>query len=101
METNQYLQLAFAFILVMALMGILALILKKMNAFQSGMTGKSNRLKIVEQRMIDTKHKAVIVRCDNKDHLVIVSQNGNTVIVQSGMTAPKEDNKKEKVVEGF
>ena len=98
METDQYLQLAFGFILVMALMGILALILKKMNAFQSGMTGKSNRLKIVEQRMIDTKHKAVIIRCDNKDHLVIVSQNGNTVTVETGITPPKDDLKRDKVV---
>ena len=101
MDSSQYLQLILAFILVMGLMGLLSIILRKMNAYQSGMTGKSNRLKIVEQRMIDTKHKAVILRCDNKDHLVIISQNGNTVTVETGITPPKETDKRDKVVESF
>lgn len=101
MDTEQYIKLGLAFLLVMALMGLLSLILRKMNAFQSGVNGKSNRLKIVEQRMIDTKHKAVILRCDDKDHLVIISQNGNTVTVDTGITPPKEISKKDKVIESF
>lgn len=93
MDLNQYIQLALAFVFVMALMGLLSFILKKMNAVQSGMNGKSNRLKIVEQRMIDTKHKAVILRCDDKDHLVILSQSGNTVVVNGniGMHTKNDD----------
>ena len=100
MDMDQYIQLALALVIVLGLMWLLSVILKKMNAAQSGMNGKSNRLRIVEQRMIDPKHKAAIIRCDDKDHLVILSQNGNTVI-----TPPKEPETKNKkdipVVEGF
>ena len=101
MDNSHYIKLVVAFILVMGLMGLLSLILRKLNAFQSGMSGGSNRLKIVEQRMIDTKHKAVILRCDNKDHLVIISQNGNTVCLEAGITPPKDTNKKDKIIESF
>lgn len=101
METSQYIQLILAFILVMGLMGLLSIILRKMNAFQSGINGKSNRLKIIEQRMIDTKHKAVILRCDDKDHLVILSQNGDTVAIETGIKPPKETHKKDTKLESF
>lgn len=93
-------QFALALFVVLALMGLLAFILKKINTIQSGLTGKSNRLKIVEQRMIDPKTKAAIIRCDNKDHLVLISQNGN-IVIQADMTPPKEQLKKEISVETF
>ena len=95
MEISSYIQLALALVVVIGLMAIFSLILKKMNAFQSGVAGRSNRLKIMEQRMIDTKHKAVIIRCDNKDHLVILSQNSDTVVIDTGITPPKDDVKKD------
>jgi flagellar protein FliO/FliZ len=92
------LQFFIALCVVLALMGLLAIILKKINTMQSGLTGKSNRLKIVEQRMIDPKTKTAIIRCDDKDHLVLISQNGNTVI-KADITPPKEPLKKDIPVE--
>jgi flagellar protein FliO/FliZ len=80
MEISQYLQFAAALLVVLALMGLLAFALKKLNIAQSGMHGKGNRIKIMEQRMIDSRHKVAIIRCDDKDHLVILGQNSNTVI---------------------
>jgi hypothetical protein len=71
-------------------MGLLAIVLKRLNLAQSGIHGKGNRLKIMEQRMIDSKHKAAIIRCDDKDHLVILGQNSNTVI-KADMDIPTED----------
>lgn len=100
MESNQYIQLALALIVVLGLMWLFSLVLKKINNAQSGMTGKSNRLKIVEQRMIDTKHKVAIVRCDDKDHLVILGQNSNTVI-KADMPIPPEKSKKDIPLESF
>lgn len=75
-----YLQFAAALLIVLALMGLFGMALKRLNLMQSGIHGKSNRIKIIEQRMIDSRHKVAIVRCDDKDHLVIMGQNGNTVI---------------------
>lgn len=89
MDSSNYLQFAGALIIVLGMMWILSLILKKINDAQSGMNGKSNRLKIVEQRMIDPKHKVAIIRCDDKDHLVLLSQNGNTVI-KADINPPKD-----------
>lgn len=100
MDLSQYLQLGLALIIVLGLMALLSFILKKVNMAQSGINGKNNRLKIVEQRMIDPKNKLMIIRCDDKDHLVISGQNGNTVI-KTDMDIPPTVNKKDIPVESL
>ncbi len=90
MDLMNYLQFAVALLIVLALMGLLTLALKRLNLAQSGLNGKSNRIKIIEQRMIDSRHKVAIIRCDDKDHLVIVGQNGNTII-KTDIDKAKED----------
>jgi len=90
MDWMHYLQFFVALVIVLALMGLLTLALKRLNLAQSGLHGRGNRLKIVEQRMIDSRHKAAIIRCDDTDHLVILGQNGNTVI-KTDIEPPKED----------
>ena len=82
MDMTSYLQVGLAFILVLALMGLLSFILQKVNYAQSGMMNKDSRIKIIEQRMIDTKNKAAIIRCDDKVHLVVLGQN-STIVVKS------------------
>ena len=89
MDWINYLQFAAALGIVLALMGLLAFALKRLNLAQSGIHGKGNRIKIIEQRMIDSRHKVAIIRCDDKDHLVILGQNGNTVI-KADMDIPSE-----------
>lgn len=95
MTYETYIEFALALVLVLALMAILAIILKKVNHAHSGLIGRDNRLKIVEQRMIDTKHKMVLIRCDDKEHLVILSQNGETV-VKNDIKPPLKKNAKNK-----
>lgn len=80
MDIQTTLEFGLALIIVLALMGGLALLLKRLNNFQAGITGQSSRLKIIEQRMIDPKNKLVILQCDGKDHLVLVGENAQTVI---------------------
>lgn len=85
MESNEVLRFISALIFVVSLMGGLWLILKKMG-INGGFTlqqGKKRRLKIVEMLPLDTKHKAVLLRRDDKDHLVILGPNGETVIESS------------------
>lgn len=100
MDWNQYIQLGVALALVLAMMGLLSFILKKINFAQSGMANKNTRIKIIEQRMIDSKHKVAIIRCDDKDHLVILGQNGDTVI-RADMDMPPEKSKKDIPLESF
>ncbi|OFW88588.1 MAG: hypothetical protein A3J37_05920 [Alphaproteobacteria bacterium RIFCSPHIGHO2_12_FULL_45_9] len=85
METNEVLRFLSALVFVISLMGGLWLILKKMG-INGGFTlqqGKKRRLALVEMLPIDTKHKAVLLRCDDKDHLVILGPNGETVVEKS------------------
>jgi flagellar protein FliO/FliZ len=93
METPEILRFLMALVFVVSLMGGLWVILKKlgMNGGFTMQQGKKRRLKIVEILPIDVKHKAVLLRCDDKDHLVILGPNGETVVEQS-MPAKEEKN---------
>lgn len=85
METNEVLRFISALIFVVSLMGGLWLILKRMG-INGGFTlqqGKKRRLKIVEMLPLSGSHKAVLLRCDDKDHLVILGPNGETVVEKS------------------
>lgn len=94
MDFNQYLQLGMAFILVLGLMGLFGFLMKKLNHLQSGAMGKNNRLRIIEQRMIDPKSKAVLLQCDTREYLVMTSPTGN-IVLEAGMKAPKQPKKEE------
>ena len=80
MQYMEYLNTFLALIFVLAAMGILALIAKKMGLSQTGGLTKNRRLRLVEALPLDHKHKAVLLQCDDKQHLVILNTNGETVI---------------------
>lgn len=78
---EEFLRLVLALIFVLSLMGMLALVLKRLGF--SGNTGTNKgprRLKIVEALPLDTRRRAVIVKCDEKEHLVILGPNSETLI---------------------
>lgn len=85
MDSNEILRFISALVLVVSLMGGLWFVLKKIgvNGGFGLQQGTKRRLKIVEILPLDIKHKAVILRCDDKDHLVILGPNGETVIEKS------------------
>ena len=91
MDIQDYLKFLFALIFVLSLMGGLAYILKRAGYGQGGMvSGKKRRLKIIETLPIDAKHKAVLIGCDNKEHLVLLNVNGDTVVKTD--IEPREQN---------
>lgn len=91
---TDYIQFASALILVLAMMGILGLILKKINGGDvGGKFGAPKRLSVVEQRMIDGKNKMVLVRRDDVEHLVILS-NTDTIVVENNIVPPKVEQPK-------
>lgn len=82
MDGVDYLRFVVVLIFVLSLMGGLWLILKKL-----GLNGPSmitpldkRRLKIVEVLHIDPRRKAIILRRDDTEHLVILGQSGETVV---------------------
>lgn len=93
MDYQDYLKFFFALIFVLALMGGLAYILKRLGLSQDGLStigkNKDKRLKIVESLALDTRRKAVLIQRDDQEHLVLLSASGETV-VETNIKAPKE-----------
>ncbi len=79
---------------IVALMGGFAFILKKLGLADVPSTTptKNRRLKVVESLALDRTRRLVILQRDEKQHLVILSANGET-IVESDFD-PVEDNDK-------
>lgn len=79
---SQILNLIAALVFVLALMGGLALLLKKFGFAQGAVMkpGQPKRLKIVETLALDPRRRAVLIRCDDTEHLVILGPNGETVV---------------------
>lgn len=81
MDALDYLKFVSALALVLGLMGGLALILKKVGLGNIGMVpADKRRLKILEILPLDARRKALILRRDDKEHLVILGVNGETVV---------------------
>lgn len=81
MEPIYYLKFVAALALVLGLMGGLALILKKVGLGNIGIVpADKRRLKIIEMLPLDARRKALILRRDDKEHLVILGVNGETVV---------------------
>jgi flagellar protein FliO/FliZ len=94
-ELPDLLRLIAALAFVLALMGGLALALKKLGLGGVGAgpgagRGKK-RLEVLETLPLDARRRAVLLRRDEAEHLVILGPNGETLI-ESGIAAvvPKE-----------
>jgi flagellar protein FliO/FliZ len=51
------------------------------------MPGKNRRLKVVEAAPLDARHRAVILRCDGREHLVIIGE-GKVCLVDRDIPIP-------------
>lgn len=79
---QQLVQLFMALALVVALMGGLAYVLKRLGlgSVAPNVAKAKKRLRIVESQPLDARRRLVILQCDNKQHLVILGANNETVI---------------------
>ena len=78
-----WLRLIFAFSVVLALMAGLGFVLKYVS--QRGFmfpskAGHVRRMKLVESLFLDTKRRVVIVRCDEREHLLLLGGQDDIVI---------------------
>jgi flagellar protein FliO/FliZ len=81
MDWTDYLRFIAALLFVLALMGGLWLVLKRLGLSGVQMAnGQQRRLKIVETLPIDARRRAIILQRDDKQHLVILGPTGETVI---------------------
>lgn len=91
MDSEAYFRFLAAMVFVLALMGGLWLVLRKLGlttASQNAM-GK-RRLKVIESLPLDARRRAVILQRDDIQHLVILGPTGETV-VETQIPVPADD----------
>ncbi len=93
MTLEDYLKFFFALIFVLCLMGGLAYVLKRFGlAGEKLIPADKRRLKIIEVLPLDMRRKAILLRRDDKEHLVILGGAGETV-VETDIAAKSESPK--------
>jgi flagellar protein FliO/FliZ len=75
-----------ALALVLALVGFAALAARRFGFSGFVVTSASRRLQVVETLMIDARSRAVLIRRDDKEHLVVIGPEGARVI-EAGIAA--------------
>lgn len=97
MDLAGYLQFVAALALVLGLIGALAWLVRR-----SGIAGtllptaarkaQGRRLGIVEVLPLDPRRRLVLVRCDAREHLLLVTQGpGPDLVIAAGADAPPAD----------
>ena len=89
MELDAYLRFVFALAFVIALIGLLAFAMKRygLGGRMMRKVGGRRRLSVVEMTPLDGKRRLVLVRRDDREHLLVVGATGETV-VESGIPVP-------------
>ena len=85
-----WLRLLMAFSIVLALMGALGFVLKYVGTrglSLPGSTMRARRLRIVESLALDTRRRVVIVRCDEREHLLLLNPQGD-IVVEANLPPP-------------
>lgn len=78
-----------AFAFVMCLMYLLSLALRRFGFPGQGMMpGVKRRLKVVEYLPLDAKRRLVLIRRDQKEHLLVLGPEGETVVETNIPAAP-------------
>ncbi|MEQ9491142.1 MAG: flagellar biosynthetic protein FliO [Alphaproteobacteria bacterium] len=89
MDFGSYAQFLFALLFVLGLIGLFSVALKRLS--MTGLTGLRSgkgmrRLSVVETVIVDGKRRMVLVRRDDKEHLLLLGQS-NDLVIESGIEA--------------
>ena len=90
MTAAQMIRFAAALALVVAMMVGLGLIMRRINAGSGLVQGQKRRLKIVEMMNLDHRRRLLLIRRDDREHLVILGPTAETV-VESGIAPPQQE----------
>ena len=82
MEIDVYLRFLLALGFVLALIVVFAWAARRFGLMGklTPTTGKSRRLSIIEVMALDARHKLVLLRRDDKEHLVLMGPNANLLV---------------------
>lgn len=103
-DSVSYLKFLFALIFVLGLIGGFALIAKKIGMGNRGpmRRAKNNRLSIIESMPLDAKRRVVLLRRDDREHMVLLGGATDLVLESNIAIDPeRERTAAEQTVEGF
>ncbi len=77
-----YLKFLVALVFVLGLIAVLTVIAKRLGLGNRGPIGrgKERRLSVIEAMVLDSKRRIVLVRRDDREHLILLGQAGEQVI---------------------
>lgn len=92
MDLDIYFRFLLALLFVLALIAALTWAARRfgIGGHLAPNTGKSPRLKIVEVKTLDPRRKLILVRRDDREHLILLGI-GPDLLVESGIVAPTSD----------
>ncbi len=88
MDFLDWLRALFALLATLALIGLAAYAARRFGMLQPGANAAPRRLKLVESLMLDPRRRLVVVRFDDRDHVLLLSPAGDRVVTDS---AAKEE----------
>lgn len=89
MDVLDFSRIFFALIAVLGLIGLCALVARKAGLAQNALNlAKRRRLALVESLALDARRRAVIIRCDGREHLVILGPASETIVDKDIPEAP-------------
>jgi flagellar protein FliO/FliZ len=83
-----YLQFALALVFVVALIGGLAVLARRVGLGGLAPAGKQRRLAIVEVLAVDNRRRLVLLRRDGAEHLILLGPAGDTVVETAAVVQP-------------
>ena len=99
MDYTDYIRFAGALLIVLALMGGLSLLLRKvgMGGHAPLTLGSNKRIKVKETTALDYRRRLFLVEFDDKEHLILLGQNGETLIQSQDKTKAAGEDENETV----
>ena len=96
MESVDYLKFAAALIFVIALMGGLSFVLRRLYGFNNqAILPSQRRLKILETLQIDPRRKLILIQKDSDEHLLLLGPS-QEILVGSSAASTQIDTKQSK-----
>ncbi|RMD63727.1 MAG: hypothetical protein D6826_04165 [Alphaproteobacteria bacterium] len=82
MDLSNYLRFVVALIFVLALIAALTWVVRRLGLGGAlpATRGASARLSLVEIKVVDSRRKLVLLRCDEREHLVLLGPNQDLLI---------------------
>lgn len=80
-----------ALVLVLCLMYLVGIIFRKISGqqLQGSPLKKKKRLHVEEVKPLDHRTRLAIIKCDDKEHLVLISQNGHHMVIDKDIESPQ------------